>query len=58
VILEKVETQIKEAKEILKNLEKKREYAVAELDAEKILVDDIKLKFVKMTGTEDISMWE
>ena len=56
-VLEKVEIQINETKEILKNLEKKREHALAELNAEKILVDDIKLKFIKLTGADDMTIW-
>ncbi len=54
---EKVCHQIDETTKILKDLEKKKTYALAEMSAGGMLIDNIKLKFVKLTGMEDMTIW-
>lgn len=49
--------QIKSLQSTLGELEKKREYTTAEMNAGGILIDNIKLKFTRMTGTDDTDMW-
>lgn len=51
VALEKIENT-------LKDLEKKKEYAVAEMNAGGILIENMKLRFLKLTGTEDMEIWK
>ena len=58
VALEKIANQTVDVNNALKDLEKKKEYVVAELNAGGILIDNIRLKFMKITGTEDMSIWE
>lgn len=55
--LEKIEKQIIETAKVIEELEKKKEYAIAEMNAGGMLVDNIKLKFLKLTGSEDMKMW-
>lgn len=50
--------QIKSLESNLQELEKKKEYIIAEMRSGGILIDSIKLKFLKLTGTDDMSMWE
>lgn len=57
IALEKICNHIIETNNILKELEKKKEYALAEMNAGGILVENVKLKFLKLTGTEDMAMW-
>lgn len=57
IALEKICNHIIEANNVLKELEKKKEYALAEMNAGGILVENVKLKFLKLTGTEDMAMW-
>lgn len=58
VALDKVRTQIEEASNTLKEFEKDKEYLLAEMSAGGILIDNIKLKFLKLTGTEDMEIWK
>lgn len=58
VALDKVCTQIEDASNILKEFEKKKKYLLAEMSAGGILIDNIKLKFLKLTGTEDMEIWK
>lgn len=58
VALDKIHIKIEEASNVLKELEKKKEYLLAEMSAGGILADNIKLKFLKLTGTEDMSIWK
>ena len=58
IALDKVCFHIEEVDNSLKELEKKREYMMAEMAAGGILVDNIKLKFLKLTGTEDMEIWK
>ena len=58
ITLDKVCIQIEETNEVLKELEKKKEYILAEMTAEGMLIDNIKLKFLKLTGTEDMEIWK
>lgn len=58
VALDKVCTQIEEISNALKELEKNKEYMLAEMAAGGILVDNVKLKFLKLTGTEDMEIWK
>lgn len=59
VCLQIVETinQIKSLQSSLGELEKKKEYTTAEMRAGGILVNNIKLKFMNTTGTDDTDMW-
>lgn len=57
ISLDKVSTQIEDTGNILKEFEKKKEYILAEMAAGGILVDNVKLKFLKLTGTEDMEIW-
>lgn len=58
VALNKVCLQIEEASNVLKELEKNKEYILAEMSAGGILIDNIKLKFLKLTGTENMEIWK
>lgn len=58
VALDKVGIQIEETSNTLKEFEKKKEYMLAEMAAGGILIDNIKLKFLKLTGTEDMEIWK
>ena len=58
IALDKVCTQIEEASNTLKEFEKNKEYILAEMAAGGILIDNIKLKFLKLTGTEDMEIWK
>lgn len=49
--------QIKALQSTLGELDKKKEYTVSEISTGGILIDNIKLKFEKLTGTTDIDMW-
>lgn len=49
--------QIKSLQSSLGELEKKKEYTTAEMRAGGILVNNIKLKFMNTTGTDDTDMW-
>jgi hypothetical protein len=55
--LDKVRNQIEETSNILKELEKEKAYAIAEVNAGEMLIGNIKLKFLKLTGSEDMSIW-
>jgi hypothetical protein len=62
--LEKIENmivetnnQIKSLQSTLGDLDKKKEYNLSEMNSGGILIDSIKLKFLKLTGTEDMNMW-
>lgn len=57
VAFEKVCNQIDETNKILKDLEKKKTYALAEMNAGGILIENIRLKFLELTGTEDMTIW-
>lgn len=56
--LDKICIQIEETSNVLKGFEKKKEYMMAERSAGGILIDNVKLKFLKLTGTEDMSIWK
>lgn len=56
-VMTKLEDHIKSLEANIKDLEKKKECAVAEKNAGDLLVDNIKLKFIKLTGTDDTEMW-
>lgn len=58
ILINETANQIKSLESNLKDLEKKKEYTLSEMNAGGILADSIKLKFTKLTGTEDISIWE
>lgn len=58
VALDKVYIQIEEISNELKELEKNKEYMLAEMSAGGILIDNVKLKFLKLTGTEDMEIWK
>lgn len=58
VSLDKVCIQIEETTDVLKELEKNKEYLLAEMAAGGMLIDNIKLKFLKLTGMEDMSIWK
>lgn len=58
IALDKVCTQIEETSNTLKEFEKNKEYILAEMAAGGILIDNIKLKFLKLTGTEDMEIWK
>lgn len=58
ITLDKVCLHIEETSNVLKELEKKKEYILAEMTAEGILIDNVKLKFLKLTGTEDMEIWK
>ncbi len=58
ISLDKVCIQIEETSNVLKELEKNKEYILAEMAAGGILVDNVKLKFLKLTGTEDMDIWK
>lgn len=58
VTLDKVCIQIEETSNTLKEFEKKKEYILAEMAAGGILIENVKLKFFKLTGTEDMSIWK
>ena len=58
IALDKVCSHIEEVNNSLKEFEKKKEYMMAEMSAGGILIDNIKLKFFKLTGTEDMEIWK
>ena len=58
IALDKVCTQIEETSNVLKELEKKKEYMLAEMAAGGILIENVELKFFKLTGTEDMEIWK
>jgi hypothetical protein len=58
IALDKVCVQIEETANALKEVEKKKEYILAEMTAGGILIDNIKLKFFNLTGTEDMEIWK
>ena len=58
IALDKVCIHIEEASNVLKELEKKKEYMLAEMAAGGLLIDNVKLKFFKLTGTEDMEIWK
>ena len=58
VALDKICIQIEETSNVLKGFEKKKEYILAEMAADGILIGNIKLKFLKLTGTEDMEIWK
>lgn len=58
VALDKICIQIEETNNELKELEKKKEYMLAEMSAGGMLIDNIELKFLKLTGTEDMEIWK
>ncbi len=58
IALDKVCAHIEETSNALKELEKKKEYMLAEMSAGGILIDNVKLKFLKLTGTEDMEIWK
>jgi len=49
--------QIKSLESALKELEKKKEYTISEISTGGMLIENIKLKFEKITGTPDMEMW-
>lgn len=57
ILIVETTNQIKSLESALKDFEKKREYTIAEMKAGGILIDNIRLKFSKLTGTEDTEMW-
>ena len=58
IAFDKVCFHIEDTSNVMKELEKKKEYMMAEMSAGGILIDNIKLKFFKLTGTEDMEMWK
>lgn len=52
-----INNQIKVLESTLKDCEKKKEFILAELSAGGILIDNIRLQFEKMTGSDNISLW-
>ncbi len=58
VTLDKACIHIEETSNILKEFEKKKEYILAEMAAGGILIENVKLKFFKLTGTEDMEIWK
>jgi hypothetical protein len=58
IALDKVCIQIEETSNNLKEFEKNKEYLLAEMSAGGILIDNIQLKFLKLTGTEDMEIWK
>ena len=58
IALSKVCSQIEETNNALKELDKKKEYMLAEMAAGGILIDNVKLKFLKLTGNEDMEIWK
>lgn len=58
IALDKLCIQIEEKSNALKELEKKKEYMLAEMTAGGMLIDNVKLKFLKLTGTEDMEIWK
>lgn len=58
IVLDKVCLQIDDTNNVLKELEKKKEYLLAEMNAGGMLIDSVKLKFLKLTGTENMSIWK
>jgi len=58
VVLDKVCVQIEETSDTLKELEKNKEYILAEMAAGGMLIENVKLKFLKLTGTEDMEIWK
>lgn len=58
VVLNKICLQIEETSNVLKELEKKKEYMLAEMAAGGILIENVKLKFFKLTGMEDMEIWK
>ena len=57
-VLDKVCAHMEEVSNSLKELEKKKEYMMAEMTAGGILIDNVKLKFFKLVGTEDMEIWK
>lgn len=64
VSLEKVANQIIETTHQIKSLQstlgelnKKKEYMLSEMSTGGILIDNIQLKFERLTGTTDVDMW-
>lgn len=49
--------QIKSLERTLKELEEKKEQFIIEMKSGGILIDDIKSKFEKLTGTTDVETW-
>ena len=58
IALDKICLQIEETSNVVKGFEKKKEYILAEMTADGILLDNIKLRFLKLTGTEDMEIWK
>lgn len=58
IALDKVCHQIKETSDALKEIVKKKEYILAEMAAGGMLIENLRLKFLKLTGTEDMEIWE
>lgn len=57
ILMVETTNQIKSLESELKGLDKKKEYTISEMSTGGILIDNIKLKFEKLTGTSDIEMW-
>lgn len=57
IALEKICNHIIEISDTLKDLEKKKEIALADLTTGGILIENVKLRFLKLTGTENMSIW-
>ena len=55
--LEKISNQIIGINNMLEDLEKNKEQVLAEMSAGGILIDNVKLKLLKLTGCEDTEMW-
>lgn len=49
--------QIKSLESALKDLEKKKEYILSEMNTGGMLIENIKLEFMKLTGTDDTTIW-
>ena len=57
ILMAETTNQIKSLESELKTLEKKKGYTISEMGTGGILIDNIKLKFEKLTGTSDMEMW-
>lgn len=49
--------QIKNLQSALEELDKKKEYTISEMSTGGILIENLKLKFEKMTGSDSVEMW-
>lgn len=58
IALDKICSQIEDTSNELKEFEKNKEYVLAEMRAGGMLIENIRLKFLKLTGMEDMSIWK